>query len=89
MWMTTFAEAVPLAGGNMTGALATPAVNGVESPVAGSAQTTLQGGDERGGGEWGDGDSADLCGDGRVHESEWRVCADLRTTGKRSSLSAA
>ncbi len=38
----TFAEAVPLAGGNMTGALQTPALNGVQSPVAGSAQTTLQ-----------------------------------------------
>jgi len=37
-----FAEAVPLAGGTMTGALATPGVNGVESPLAGSAQTTLQ-----------------------------------------------
>jgi hypothetical protein len=33
---------VPLAGGNMTGALQSPAVNGVESPLAGSAQTTLQ-----------------------------------------------
>ena len=39
----TFAAAVPLAGGNMTGPLQTPAVNGVESPLAGSAQTTLQG----------------------------------------------
>jgi hypothetical protein len=38
----TFAEAVPLAGGNMTGPLQTPAVNGVESPQAASAQTTLQ-----------------------------------------------
>jgi hypothetical protein len=38
----TFAEAVPLAGGNMTGALQTPSVNGVQSPLAGSAQTTLQ-----------------------------------------------
>jgi Pectate lyase superfamily protein len=38
----TFAEAVPLAGGNMTGALQSPGVNGVESPLAGSAQTTLQ-----------------------------------------------
>jgi len=37
-----FALAVPLAGGNMTGPLQTPAVNGVESPVAGSAQATLQ-----------------------------------------------
>ena len=34
--------AVPLAGGNMTGALQTPAVNGVQSPVTGSSQTTLQ-----------------------------------------------
>ena len=39
---TTFSEAVPLAGGNMTGALQTPAVNGKQSPVAGSGQTTLQ-----------------------------------------------
>jgi hypothetical protein len=38
----TFGEAVPLAGGTMTGALATPAVNGVQAPAAGSAQTTLQ-----------------------------------------------
>jgi hypothetical protein len=38
----TFGQAVPLAGGNMTGALATPAVNGVQSPVAGSGQTGLQ-----------------------------------------------
>ncbi len=37
----TSALAVPLAGGNMTGALTTPAVNGVEYPVAGSSQTTL------------------------------------------------
>jgi len=37
-----FALAVPLAGGNMTGALQTPAVNGVQSPVTGSSQTTLQ-----------------------------------------------
>ena len=39
---STFSEAVPLAGGTMTGALTTPAVNGVQAPVAGSAQTTLQ-----------------------------------------------
>ncbi len=32
------------------------------------------GSDECGGNEWGDGDSADLCGDGQVYESEWRVC---------------
>jgi hypothetical protein len=38
----TTALAVPLAGGSMTGALTAPAVNGVESPAAGSAQTTLQ-----------------------------------------------
>jgi len=38
----TFALAVPLAGGNMTGPLQTPAINGVQSPLAGSAQTTLQ-----------------------------------------------
>jgi hypothetical protein len=38
----TFALAVPQAGGSMTGALATPAVNGVESPATGSPQTTLQ-----------------------------------------------
>ncbi len=36
------ATAVPLAGGNMTGALTTPAVNGVQAPTAASAQTTLQ-----------------------------------------------
>jgi hypothetical protein len=36
------ATAVPLAGGNMTGALTSPAVNGVQSPAAGSTQTTLQ-----------------------------------------------
>ena len=85
----TFALAVPLAGGSMTGALATPAVNGVQSPVAGSPQTTLAGGDERGGDEWGDGDSADLCGDGRIYESEWRVCDGLAAGELRSSLSAA
>jgi len=33
---------VPLAGGNMTGALTTPTVNGVQSPSTGSGQTTLQ-----------------------------------------------
>jgi hypothetical protein len=38
----SFALALPLAGGSMTGALATPTVNGVESPLAGSSQTTLQ-----------------------------------------------
>jgi hypothetical protein len=39
---TQVATAVPLAGGNMTGALTTPAVNGVEAPTAGSGQTNLQ-----------------------------------------------
>ena len=39
---TTFNMEVPITGGNMTGPLWAPAVNGVESPVAGSAQTTLQ-----------------------------------------------
>ncbi|MGB7984875.1 MAG: hypothetical protein WCF54_06925 [Terracidiphilus sp.] len=38
----TFALALPLAGGSMTGALTAPAVNGVESPATGSSQTTLQ-----------------------------------------------
>jgi hypothetical protein len=38
----SFAQAVPLAGGTMTGALATPAINGLASPVNGSAQTNLQ-----------------------------------------------
>ena len=33
---------MPLAGGNMTGALTTPAMNGVQAPAVGSAQTTLQ-----------------------------------------------
>ncbi|MGA7339063.1 MAG: glycosyl hydrolase family 28-related protein, partial [Terracidiphilus sp.] len=36
------ATSVPLAGGSMTGALATPAVNGIEAPAAGTSQTTLQ-----------------------------------------------
>ena len=39
---TQVATAVPLAGGNMTGTLTTPAVNGVEAPTAASGQTTLQ-----------------------------------------------
>jgi len=34
--------AVPLAGGTMTGGLVTPGVNGVLSPVAGGAQSSLQ-----------------------------------------------
>ena len=34
--------AVPLGGGNMTGALTTPAVNGVQSPATTGTQTTLQ-----------------------------------------------
>ncbi len=38
----SFAQAVPLAGGTMTGALGTPGVNGIASPVNGSAQTNLQ-----------------------------------------------
>ncbi|HUD12206.1 MAG TPA: glycosyl hydrolase family 28-related protein [Terracidiphilus sp.] len=38
----SFAEAVPLAGGNMTGALQSPDINGVESPLAGTSQTTLE-----------------------------------------------
>ncbi len=38
----SFAQAVPLAGGTMTGPLATPAINGLASPVNGSAQTNLQ-----------------------------------------------
>jgi hypothetical protein len=39
---TQVATAVPLAGGNMTGALNTPVVNGVEAPATGSGLTTLQ-----------------------------------------------
>jgi hypothetical protein len=39
---TQVATAVPMAGGNMTGALTTPGVNGVQAPAAGSVQTTLQ-----------------------------------------------
>jgi hypothetical protein len=39
---STFSMEVPIAGGTMTGPLAVPSVNGVESPVAGTAQTTLQ-----------------------------------------------
>jgi hypothetical protein len=39
---TQVATAVPLAGGNMTGALTTPVVNGVQAPAVASAQTTLQ-----------------------------------------------
>jgi len=38
----TFANAVPLAGGAMTGALTSPSVNGVRSPAIGSMQTNLQ-----------------------------------------------
>jgi hypothetical protein len=38
----SFALAVPLAGGNMTGPLTTPSVNGVQSPQSVSSQTTLQ-----------------------------------------------
>jgi hypothetical protein len=38
----TFGLAVPLSGGKMTGPLTTPAVNGVQTPVAGSPQTNLQ-----------------------------------------------
>jgi hypothetical protein len=39
---SAFGLAVPLAGGSMTGALATPAVNGVQAPATGSTQTTIQ-----------------------------------------------
>ena len=39
---TTFNMEVPIAGGSMTGPLTAPAVNGVQSPAAGSPQTTLQ-----------------------------------------------
>ena len=39
---TTFSQAVPLSGGTMTGALITPSVNGVQSPVASSSQPTIQ-----------------------------------------------
>lgn len=39
---SSFAQAVPLTGANMTGPLGVPDVNGIEAPVAGSAQTTLQ-----------------------------------------------
>src|SRR5208337_3987080 len=36
------ATAVPIAGGNMTGALTSPTVNGVQAPSAVSGQTTLE-----------------------------------------------
>jgi len=39
---TAVATAVPLAGGNMTGALTAPAVNWVQAPTPTSSQTTLQ-----------------------------------------------
>lgn len=39
---TTFNLEVPTAGGNMTGPLQTPAINGVQSPLAGTSQTNLQ-----------------------------------------------
>ncbi len=39
---TEVQTAVPLAGGNMTGPLAAPTVNGVQAPSPGSVQTTLQ-----------------------------------------------
>ena len=39
---TAVSQAVPLVGGNMTGALTSPAVNGVQAPTASSSQTTLQ-----------------------------------------------
>jgi len=39
---STFAQAVPLAGGTMTGALVTPAVNGLQAPAAGSPKATIQ-----------------------------------------------
>jgi hypothetical protein len=39
---TTFNMEVPITGGTMTGPLLVPAVNGVESPLAGTSQTTLQ-----------------------------------------------
>jgi hypothetical protein len=39
---STFSAEVPTTGGTMTGPLWTPAVNAVESPVAGTVQTTLQ-----------------------------------------------
>ncbi len=85
----SFALAVPLAGGNMTGPLTTPSVNGVQSPQSVSSQTTLQAGDERGGNERGGGDSADVCGDGWVHESEWDLCGGFAADQCRSSMSAA
>ena len=85
---TQVATAVPLAGGNMTGALTTPAVNGVEAPAVGERADDAAGGDERGGNERGDGDSADLCGDGYVHECERREgdgFADERARSRRSA----
>lgn len=39
---TTFNMEVPITGGTMTGPLLAPALNGVESPLAGTSQTTLQ-----------------------------------------------
>ncbi len=56
----TFGKAVPLAGGNMTGPLATPGLNGVQSPAAGSSQTTLQAAMNTAGDQWGGGDSSDI-----------------------------
>jgi hypothetical protein len=38
----TFAAELPVTGGSMTGPLQVPAINGVESPLAGTSQTTLQ-----------------------------------------------
>ena len=39
---TAVGQAVPLSGGNMTGALSAPAVNGVQAPTANSSEATLQ-----------------------------------------------
>ena len=68
---TQVATAVPLAGGNMTGALTTPAVNGVAAPHRGERADDTAGGDERGRNKWSDGDSAELCGDG--HDLRMRM----------------
>ncbi len=38
---STFSAELPITGGNMTGPLGTPAINGVESPLAGTSQTNF------------------------------------------------
>ncbi len=71
---TTFALAGSAGGREHDGAADDAGSERSGVAAGGQLADDAAGGDERGGEQRGHGDSTDLCGDGRVHEPQWRIC---------------